>query len=112
VPDITAEAAPLVRIVMDYDDSGTIVRVTGDVDLSTVDVLATAIDQAIWSDDRPVFLDLSSVSYMDATAVQVLARCRSTHGPRVSVRATSRSVDRIFQILNMGTCLRSDGRGV
>jgi anti-sigma B factor antagonist len=56
----------------------TVVRLAGDHDLSTVPALTEAFGRAVSADRTDVLLDLSEVTFIDASTVNVLLSLRSS----------------------------------
>ena len=87
------------------DDPGgpTTVRVTGFIDLSTSSELVDAGLQLLWSDSC-LALDLSDVTFMDASGVAALSALGSAAqrlGMTFEITAASFSVRRILRILDL-----------
>lgn len=59
---------------IEYDDDPILLRMRGDHDLSTVEVVSTGLALAIDATEGDVVIDLGGVSFMDASTVGCLAR--------------------------------------
>jgi anti-sigma B factor antagonist len=62
----------IVRATYDTDARAHVISLRGEFDLSTVDRLELAIDQAIQAGARDFVVDLSEVEFLDATTVHAL----------------------------------------
>lgn len=60
-------------------DGSAVLTLIGEIDMSNIDVLATALD----STNGPVLLDLAAVDYLDSAAVTVLFG----HAERIEITA-------------------------
>ncbi len=74
------------------------VSITGEVDLTTREALAGALDVAC-SLEPHVRLDLSGLRFLDPQGALLLARRQAAH-PRVEITAASSAVRRIVEILD------------
>jgi anti-sigma B factor antagonist len=81
-----------------------VLRVSGELDLATAPQLAEAIDAATDTVDR-VVVDLSSASFLDSSALNVLVHARRSLGerdiPLRVVSPTDRSVRRVLEITHL-----------
>jgi anti-anti-sigma factor len=81
-----------------------VLRVSGEVDFATAPRLAEAIDASSAETSR-VVVDLSSVSFLDSSALNVLVRARRTLGERGAtlrvVSPTDRFVRRVLEITHL-----------
>jgi anti-anti-sigma factor len=80
-----------------------VVVLTGEVDLSNVDDLAVALQQAVPNDATGLVLDLSGVSYLDSTGLRLLfglARKLSDRQQRLHLVVPQGSV--ISKVLDLG----------
>jgi anti-anti-sigma factor len=73
------------------------VSITGEVDLTTRDALAGALDTAL-SLERYVRVDLSGLTFLDPQGARLLARRQAAH-PRLEIVAASAAVQRVVEIL-------------
>lgn len=64
-------SAPLAEVVSERGGELTVLAVTGEVDLSNVADIATAIRRCVPS-SQEMLLDLSGVEYLDSTAIAML----------------------------------------
>jgi anti-anti-sigma factor len=90
----------LVHVTAEPLEDAIIVRVTGEIDLSTVDVLRRELD-AVHADAATVLLDLSAVTFMDSTGLHLLLE--ASHSSAVSdwgffVVRPSRAVRRLIEL--------------
>lgn len=80
--------------------NGTVVRVTGDVDLLTADLLHDRLRRAMRLGGL-LLVDLSEVAFMDCAGVGVLVRCRAQAGGRLHLYRPPRSLTRIQELTGM-----------
>ena len=82
--------------------SQTTIMLKGDLDLSTIDTLTSAIDVAERSHAQRIVLDLSDVEFIDASGLRALvfASERSrVDGNRLRIRkGQARAVSRMFEL--------------
>lgn len=79
--------------------------VTGDLDIDNVAPLGAALGGAASSDDRPVVVDLSDVSFADSTTVNVLLQGQTLLGPRLRLAAPSPFMERLIGVLGLDSVL-------
>lgn len=77
------------------------VVVAGELDLATAPELVRVLD-GVEAGTTPVQIDLSDVSFIDATGLRALLRAQARFGPGVELTAPSRPVRRLFELLGMG----------
>lgn len=77
-----------------------VLRVEGEVDLSTADSLAEAIESA-YRENACVIVDLSRLAYLDGSGIRVLMRFAEEAGGRFVVIGSTPTVDRLFVILKL-----------
>jgi anti-anti-sigma factor len=98
---LTAEQAqrqePLLRIAS--LDSGAGLRLAGQVDVTNVRALATALD-AVFRPDGDIHLDLAGVSFMDVAAVRLIAHAaaRLDDGHLLVLRSPSLGVRAVLRV--------------
>jgi len=90
---------------------GSPMRVVGELDIASSPALSAAIDEAVvWS--CPLQLDLSAVSFIDASALRVLLAAEDKYGqadgaPVLHIVRASPIVERVLGIVHMGYLLAS-----
>jgi anti-anti-sigma factor len=84
-----------------YEDGGTaVVRVVGEIDISTVNTVNAALATAAGrSPDRVVF-DLSGVEFMDSSGIAALLRARKT-ASSIQIRNPSTVVRRLIEMTGL-----------
>ncbi|HLF98891.1 MAG TPA: STAS domain-containing protein [Acidimicrobiia bacterium] len=85
-------------------DSGAVVWVRGEHDISTVGALTDTLARAIAFDSTEVVVDLSGVQFMDAATVSVIVRTREYLRERqraLVLRSPSTSAKRIFDLCEL-----------
>jgi anti-anti-sigma factor len=81
-------------------DRTAVVRIVGEIDISTVPAISAAMNTALGdSPDRLVF-DLSGVEFMDSSGIAVLLRARKAVGS-VQVRNPSTVVRRLIELTGL-----------
>src|SRR4051812_29871617 len=83
-PIVTGGAMPvpdLLHVTTEPMEDAIVVRATGDIDMSTVDVLRQALDTAR-AEDTTALVDLSGVTFMDSTGLHLLLE--ASHSSAVS----------------------------
>jgi anti-anti-sigma factor len=104
--DVTESAAPDHRqLVISEDGSGrTVLALSGEIDLSNVDVLSHTIDARLKPGDRVTF-DLSRVEFMDTSGIaMVLSTVNSVAD--AEIRAPSKQVRRVLEASGLTSVLR------
>ena len=85
-----------------------IVRVSGEIALPNIHLLAEMLDAAL-SDRRTIIVDLTGVSTIDSTGLNVLIRAHEQCGLRRTIMAvvfTSQTLRRIFSVLSLENVFR------
>ncbi|MCU1657205.1 MAG: anti-sigma factor antagonist [Pseudonocardiales bacterium] len=80
-----------------------VVHALGEFDLATAQVLADALDQACGA-GRDVQLDMSGVSFIDASTLGVVVKARnalSEHGCRIEIVRPTDCVARLLQLTGL-----------
>ena len=102
---------PFRTITVSHDGS-TRVAAHGELDLSSVDVLRGALDEAVRLGGREIVLDLSGLTFIDSTGLHLLierdaAACRAGYAFAVAVDG-SVSVRRILQVAGLSEHFKVD----
>ncbi len=88
------------------DDGHRVLRVSGDVDLSTAPVLEQQLKELIDDGARAIVLDITDLKFIDAAGLSVLVRAadrlRRCDGG-LQLRSPSRSVRKVLQITGLDT---------
>lgn len=98
-----AEPAALLECTYVRRNGAGIVRVSGEIDLPNVHLLAEMLDAAL-GDRRTIIVDLAGVSTIDSTGLNVLIRVHERCALRqanMAVVFTSRNLRRIFSVLSL-----------
>jgi anti-anti-sigma factor len=78
---------PLAELTMDPRGPVLVARVVGEVDLSNVEDIRTALVDAVEHDTECLVLDLTETSYLDSTGVRLLFElAERLHGRRQELR--------------------------
>lgn len=77
------------------------IRVAGELDASSCDVLREAIAAAELVMDGPIVLDMSKVEFMDSAGIGVLIGSFKSRAEGVTIVRASRPVTRILQLTGL-----------
>jgi anti-sigma B factor antagonist len=92
-------------------DGAIVVAVVGELDMSTVPTLRTAIDAAVRRGRRQLVVDLGAVSFADASALGALVAAHRTLaevGGGLVVRNPSPALERVLRITRVSEILDVD----
>jgi anti-sigma B factor antagonist len=95
---------PAFAVAVDQSADPVVVRVQGELDLSTAPSLAQALTEAAPS-SATVVVDLSGVGFIDSSAIGALltaGRARTEAGGRLQIGSRSNAVDRVLEIAGLG----------
>ena len=87
-------------VAVQYVDDRVVVRVEGDLDLSSADAFEEAMSPV--ASAAHVVIDLSSCTFLDSTGMRVIA-ATVQEAPRVSIVATDPGVLRVLEITAVDT---------
>jgi anti-sigma B factor antagonist len=73
-------------------------RVEGEIDLASASILADQLQRAINDNDRPVIVDLSTVTFMDCSGVHTLVTAQQAAQGRVRLAHPQRAVRRVLEL--------------
>ena len=74
----------------------------GEADSFSTAVLARALDDALQIGPKPITLDVSRVTFMDGSALAVIATAAATHpGRPLEVRGADAFTTRLFHLVGM-----------
>jgi anti-anti-sigma factor len=85
-----------------------VIVLEGEIDIYTAHVLERAVSKALEDCRGAVVADLSSVSFMDSTAINSLLNARKRlkqTGGKFAVVCPDRAIGRVFEILAIGEML-------
>jgi anti-anti-sigma factor len=75
---VRQDPAPLTRHLRVRDDRGrTVLRFHGEIDLAAADEIAPLLDRATARPGARVVLDLSGITFLDASGLRLLTRARN-----------------------------------
>jgi anti-sigma B factor antagonist len=109
-PDPAECAAPLI-VRVDGRGDATTLRVSGEIDLLTVEQLRTAIDRALAGPGRTFLVDLRGVSFVDCAGIGLLVEVHD-HARRRGLRlqiVPGRAVARTAALLDLTAALGLPG---
>ena len=87
-----------------YEGGQAVLRLAGEFDLATVPEFDKAVAEALEADVRVIIVELSGVSFIDATGVTALLsgwRRATNSGASMSFRHPNRSVWRVLEVLEL-----------
>lgn len=80
-----------------------VARLSGEIDLSNVDDLTTAVEAAVSNAAMGLFLDLSGVTYLDSTGLRLIFRlCRQLQDRQQQLRLVVPPTAPIQRVLQLG----------
>ena len=85
-------------------ESQTVMWLSGEHDLSTVDALSETLARAFALDDADVMLDLSGVQFMGAATIEVIVRAKDILDLRsraLTLRSPSESAQRVVDLCGL-----------
>jgi anti-sigma B factor antagonist len=91
-----------------------VVTASGEIDLATAGQLRDRLIAAVLDADVDVVVDLSGVTFLDSTGLEVLVRTNSrlvSAGRRLVVRDPSQRVRRVLGVSGLDTVLRIEETG-
>jgi anti-sigma B factor antagonist len=97
------EFVPAVTVRDDWDHGAAIVTVSGDIDLSSVDVLTQCLDHVVARKPHRLIIDLAQVGFIDTSGVHAITQAYGALSPDspVILRSPQRQVQRIFQLTGL-----------
>jgi anti-anti-sigma factor len=91
-------------VVVVLEAQSVLVRPRGELDLATSDRLQTALD-AVDASTPLIVLDLSGVSFLDASGLRVLIEAKRTLGERLTLLPGAPAVQRLFALTGTDAAL-------
>lgn len=92
----------------DHTSDGIVIRLTGEIDMSSWPLLDAAQDEVVAADPCPVTADMSAATYIDSYTLGFLVRLH-THvtgtGHPFVVTSPTRMVARAIEVTGLGTIL-------
>ncbi len=105
LPEIT-------RSVLSEDGRVYLVEAAGDLDLTSAPALSTSLEAAEASDAPSVVLDMTGVTFLDSSAINVVLRHRSRLldlGRTLELRAPVPAVRRVLEVTGLAAVLLGPG---
>ena len=87
------------------EDGTTIIRLSGDLDMTSIRQVSGAIDAALGGRRAKVIVDASGLTYMDSSGVALMVRVSQT-AQEVQVRNPTPIVRRLIQLTGLSEILR------
>ena len=95
-------SAPELDIVLESSHRADVLRVRGELDITTVPLLEQAITDA--AADRPLVIDLAACRYLDCSVLGVLIRTLKRLGPKLClVIPEGARIRQVFSIAKLDT---------
>lgn len=94
------ETPDLLQVEVTHEAGALVVRPRGELDLSTSGRLAAALQRAI-DGDKPVTLDLSQLTFMDASGLKLALDVSARLGDRLTLRPAPPRVQRLFMLTGL-----------
>jgi anti-anti-sigma factor len=94
-------ANQLIEITRRDTAEGLVIRVAGDIDLSSAPTFRAELEAAITANHGALIVDLGDVSFMDSAGVEALVRARERAGERLHLRTVQRSVRRVLELTSL-----------
>jgi anti-sigma B factor antagonist len=95
-------------------ESRTVVWLSGEHDLSTVDALSQSLARAFALDDADVVLDLSGVQFMGAATIDIIVRAKDALDLRsrdLTLRSPSESAQRVVDLCGLADLVEASSVG-
>jgi anti-sigma B factor antagonist len=106
VDDRAGDPAPdRFALVVQDDPAGTIVAVTGELDLLSAPRLRTALDALVRSNPRHIAIDLTATTFMDSAGVHVLVDACNAAGGHLAVISPEGPVRQVIDVLGLNQAL-------
>jgi anti-anti-sigma factor len=93
------------RVDLRHEEGGTVIAVSGELDLASSPALEERLDEVFGSDAELVVLDLRELEFMDSTGLSVLIRAHQTAEAgerRLSVVKGPPQVQRLLTLTGVG----------
>lgn len=93
------------RVDVRHEEGGTVIAVSGELDLASSPALEKRLDEVFGSDAELVILDLRELEFMDSTGLSVLIRAHQTAEAgerRLSVVKGPPQVQRLLTLTGVG----------
>ncbi len=87
------------------DDGAPVIRVVGEVDLATAELVRSVVVDAIKTDPARVVFDLSGVGFMDSSGISVLLEAIKL-ATSVQIRRPSEAVRRVIEVTGLTEVLQ------
>jgi stage II sporulation protein AA (anti-sigma F factor antagonist) len=77
-------------------------RLIGELDLTTTPILADALSSLPSSPEQPLLFDLSELTFLDSTGLNLLIRTAQSHAGGVQLRSPTPNVRRVLELAGLG----------
>jgi anti-sigma B factor antagonist len=88
-------------LVVQDDPAGTIVAVTGELDLLSAPQLRAAVDALVGANPRHIAIDLTATTFMDSAGVHALVDARERTGGHLAVICAGGPVLQVIALLGL-----------
>jgi anti-sigma B factor antagonist len=82
-----------------------VLRITGELDISSVPGVEADLTTAIEHDPGPVVFDLSDLAFMDSSGIAMLLRAAAKTGP-LTIQGASRTIRHVIEVTGLTDVLR------
>jgi anti-sigma B factor antagonist len=101
-------------VITEADESRTLLRATGSIDIASRERLGAAVRAALAADTTALVIDLSAVTFIDSTGIGTLVDAASQSadaGATFRIEAPSRPVARILEVSGLADHWGDDPTG-
>ncbi|MBV8219356.1 MAG: STAS domain-containing protein [Solirubrobacterales bacterium] len=102
------ESLDVLTVALEFADSAVVIRLSGELDLSTGPQLGEAFADAAVSDPALVVLDLHALTFIDAAGLRAVLRGNQQFDKRLIVRGASSRIRRLFTVAGVERELQFD----
>ena len=102
---------PIFESTVSEDGPATVVRLRGELDMSTAEDLSGRLDALLADGRHRIVLDLTDLDFVDSTGLSTIVRARTSAvqaGGSLAISSASHRVRRVFDLTGLGGLLASD----
>jgi anti-anti-sigma factor len=103
--ELNANGAPMTFELISSDDSSAVIRVEGELDITTIDDLDEAVQPVIARDPKRLVIDVSSLRFADSSAIALWVKW-STAVPELEIRDPQPLLRRVIDSMGLAQTLR------
>jgi anti-sigma B factor antagonist len=94
------ETNPRIEVALSDEDGVPVIRLAGELDLSTAETARVAIAPAMEGTPPSLVLDLSGLEFMDSTGIALMVSLTRLAG-RVDLRRPQQSIRRLLEVTGL-----------